>query len=341
MRRKHIIFSIFTLAIIFSSCRELTINTVVNKDGSFTRIVTITGDSAHVFKPLNLPYPVDKTWKREVAKDTTKDKSYILTYTKLYKNSDLINHEISQDTGWIKKIDRTINVGKRFGFFYSYLLYTESIKASNPLTLLDYKDYLTNEDLLWLSGKRIVISSSDSAKMDQAGDKAIAYLINAITEEIINVIKIGLKQLNNPAIRPDLAENYRDSIAVKIDEWEFNSTLEFVDDLAIWSDNDEVYKLKEINYKTFMKLDSTMQFLDEIFDMDNYKMTVEMPGIITETNSGSTNGNIVLWNIDTVSFLFEDVTMEVESRVINKWMFIIAGIVLLSLLILIIIKSRN
>ncbi|MCD4680983.1 MAG: hypothetical protein K8S00_11410 [Bacteroidales bacterium] len=341
MKRKHIIFSIFILALTFSSCREITVHTVVNKDGSFTRIVTITGDSADVFKPPRLPYRVDNTWKKEVSKDTINEKKYILTYTKLYKNSDLINEEMSQDTGWRKKVSRTIDVEKRFVFFYSYLNYTESIEASNPLTMLDYHNYITKEDLLWLAGKKIAISSSDSAKINQAEDKAVAYLIEAITEEIINAIKTGFRQLNNPDIHPDLAEDYRDSIVKKVDDWKFNSTLEFVDDLAIWSDNDEVYKLKEKDHLAFIELDSKIQFLDEITGNTDYTVSVEMPGILTGTNSPSTKGNIVSWNVNTYSFLFEDVTMEVESRVINKWMFIIAGVILLLLIGLTIFKSRK
>ena len=66
-----------------------------------------------------------------------------------------------------------------------------------------------------------------------------------------------------------------------------------------------------------------------------------MPGILTETNSPSTKGNIVSWNVNTYSFLFEDITMEAESRVINKWMFILAGVILLSLIGLTIFKSRK
>ncbi|MBC8321009.1 MAG: hypothetical protein H8E34_09825 [Bacteroidetes bacterium] len=341
MKTKYIIFSLFILAITFSSCRELTISTVVNKDGSFTRIVTITGDSADVFKPPNLPYSVDKTWEREVAKDTAKDNNYILTYTKYYKNSDLINKEMSLDTGWRKKINRTINVGENFVFFYSYMHYTETIKASNPFTLLDYNDYITKEDLLWLGGRKIAVSSSDSAKISQAEDKAVAYLQEAITEEIIHAFKIGIEQLDIPAINPDLAENYRDSIAKKVDDWKFNSTLDFVDDLAIWTDNDDVYKLKEIDRIEFMKLDSKIQFIEKMLDNEDYKVLVEMPGLLTETNSPSTNGNIVSWNVNTYSFLFEDITMEVESRVINKWMFIIAGIILFALIVLTIFKSRK
>ena len=340
MKRKYIISSIFILAITLSSCRELTISTVVNQDGSFTRIVTITGDSADVFKPLNLPYPVDKTWEKEIVKDTTKDKNYILTYTKLYKNSDLINQEMSQDTSWRKKMNRTIHVGKKFVFFYSYLNYAETIKATNPFTL-DYNDYITKEDLLWLAGKKIATNSSDSAKISQAEDKALAYLLKAISGEIIHAIKTGIEQLNNPAIHPDLVENYRDSITARVDEFKFNSTLEFVDDLAKWTDNDEVLKLKEMDHTAYMELDIKIQFIEKMLDNDVYKVSVEMPGILTETNSPSTKGNIVSWNVNTYSFLFEDITMEVESRVINKWMFILAGVILLSLIGLTIFKSRK
>lgn len=324
-----------------SSCREITVSTVVNKDGSFTRIVIVTGDSAHVLKSPDLPYPVDSTWEKEFTKDSLSDDNFILIYTKLYKNDDLINHEISRDTGWCNKINPIIKVKKRFGFFYSYLIYEESIKASNPLTLIDYHDYITSEDLLWISGKRIVLNSSDSAKLAQADKNTETYLIDAISEEIISAFKEDIAQLNNPAIPPDLAENYRDSMATKIYDWEFDSIHEFINYLAIWSDNDEVYKLKEINNAAFIKLDSTIQSLEEFLDMSNYKMTVEMPGVLTETNSGSTNGNIVSWNIDSGAFLFEDVTMKVESRVINKWMFIIAGVILLGLMAIIVLKSRK
>jgi len=341
MKTKHIIFSIIILAITLSGCREIKVSTVVYKDGSFTRLVTITGDSADVFKPLNLPYSVDKTWEKEVTKDTVGENQYILIYSKFYENSDIINQEMSQDTGWRKKVNRTINVEKKFVFFYSYLNYTETIKASNPLNLLDYRDYISKEDLLWLSGKKIAVSSDDSAKIDHADSMAVTYLQDAIKEEIINIVNTGLNDLNNPAIHPALVDYYQDSIANKIDEWDFDSTLEFVDDLALWSGNEEFYQLKKTTRRAFIELDNKIQFLEKLTDNADYTVSVEMPGILTETNSPSTKGNNVSWNINTFSFMFEDVTMEVESRVINKWMFIIAGLVLLSLILLTIFKSRS
>ena len=98
MKTSHIVFSLLISMIFIYSCREINVSTVINKNGSFTRIITITGDSTDVLKP-DLPYPINDTWKREFKKDTTNDKNYILTYTKFFSNNSLLNTEISEDTG--------------------------------------------------------------------------------------------------------------------------------------------------------------------------------------------------------------------------------------------------
>ena len=72
--------------------------------------------------------------------------------------------------------------------------------------------------------------------------------------------------------------------------------------------------------------------------MEDYKVTVELPGIITETNSLSTKGNQVVWNVNASSILFEDYNLIVKSRVVNSWMFVIAGVVLLLFIVLVIFK---
>lgn len=340
MKTKQIIISFFISILFFSSCREIKIRTIVNKDGSFTRMIVITGDSSEVIKK-GLPYPIDESWKRELLRDTTDQDNFVLTYTKSFKNSDLLNQEISQDTGWRKKLNRSILVEEKFGFFYSYPTYTETIKAANPFTILDYKEYLTKEDMLWITGKKLALNSSDSAKIEDADKKADAFIEEAFTSELIAGLKKAIEQLNNPAVSPDLVEIYRDSIVVKVDEYDYNTTLEFVDFLAEWSNNDEILKLKEINTDTFEKLDNTIKLTLDVLSMESYKVFVEMPGIITETNSLSTKGNQVQWNVAATSILFEDYNLIVESRIVNKWMFVIAGIVLLSLFVLIIFKSRK
>ncbi|MAE07673.1 MAG: hypothetical protein CL661_02805 [Bacteroidetes bacterium] len=322
------------------SCREINVSTVINKNGSFTRIITITGDSTDVLKP-DLPYPINDTWKREFKKDTTNDKNYILTYTKFFSNNSLLNTEISEDTGWRKKLNRIILVENEFGFFYSYLSYKEKITAANPFHEYDYKDYLNKEDMLWLTGKKLALNSNDSAKIKEAENKVDDYLQNAITDEIIAILKTGIEKLNNPAIKADQVDSYRDSIETKINEWSDKSTLEFVDFYSSWTHNSEINKLKQIESSQFKNLDKKMQLLMEMLGMEDYKVSVELPGIITETNSLSTMGNKVSWHVTPLSILLEDFNMIVESRVINGWMFVITGIVLLLFIVLTIIKSRK
>ena len=337
MKKIHVIFGLFITIIVFSSCREINISTIVNKDGSFTRIVTITGDSSDVFKP-NLPYPVDNSWEMKFQKDTTDSENYVLTYTKNFNNSTLLNQEFNEDTSWRKKLNRNINVERKLGFFYSYVVYKETIGAANPFNLLDYKDYISKEDMLWLTRKKLALNSSDSSKIEQADDMELKYLLEVITYEVVAVLKKSIEQLNSPVIDFNQVDNYRDSIALKVDDWDFNSSTDFVDYLAEWTNNSNIYKLKTVNSALFENLDNDIQFLEDIFDMEDYKVTVELPGIITETNSLSTKGNQVVWNVNASSILFEDYNMIVESRVINSWMFVIAGVILLLFIVLVIFK---
>ena len=337
MKKIHVIFGLFITIIVFSSCREINISTIVNKDGSFTRIVTITGDSSDVFKP-NLPYPVDNSWEMKFQKDTIDSENYVLTYTKNFNNSTLLNQEFNEDTSWRKKLNRNINVERKLGFFYSYVVYKETIGAANPFNLLDYKDYISKEDMLWLTRKKLALNSSDSSKIEQADDMELKYLLEVITYEVVAVLKKSIEQLNSPVIDFNQVDNYRDSIALKVDDWDFNSSTDFVDYLAEWTNNSNIYKLKTVNSALFENLDNDIQFLEDIFDMEDYKVTVELPGIITETNSLSTKGNQVVWNVNASSILFEDYNMIVESRVINSWMFVIAGVILLLFIVLVIFK---
>ena len=73
-------------------------------------------------------------------------------------------------------------------------------------------------------------------------------------------------------------------------------------------------------------------------EMVEYDIEVEMPGLITATNSTQLLGNTVSWHIHSLSFYFDDYEMHVESRVVNYWAFVIAGVVLFLLLLLMIRK---
>ena len=339
MKTHHILFVLFFILITFGACREISVTTTVNKDGSFTRIIKITGDSADVFRK-DLPYPIDDSWLMEVKHDSV-DTSLYVTYTKTYSNSDLLNTELHADTSWMKQLDRKVEINKRFGFFYSYLTFDEYYKTANPFTFLDVNDYLNAEDIRWLNGEILPRTSADSIIMEEAEEKALEFLAQSITAEIADILEDGIQQLDNPDLNPQIVHLYHDSLLKIVNDWAFDKPDIFIDSLSGWIENTKLLKLKQ-QPDLFDQFNIKVKFFDKLFNMENYQQVVNMPGLITETNSLELKGNQVSWNVEPLSFLFDDYNMHVESRVVNYWMFALTGFLVLLLIIFLIIKAiRN
>jgi len=342
MKPYKILIILFSALLFFCGCREITFTTKVNRDGSFTRIIRITGDSSSVFKG-DLPYPVDSTWTKVAVKDSTgdpeKNDNYILTYTKTFRNSDELMTELAMDTSWRKSLDRQISVTRRFGFFYSYLGFREVFQPSNPFTFLPYQDYLTSDDLLWLSGQKSIISPSDSTRFDAVEEKAMLFLEASVTAEFEHILKEGIINLNDLTLLPGEVDRFHDSIERYVEAWEFNEPEKFIDSFCNWTGNPAIGKLREANPDLFTDFNRKVAIFDNLFLMESYPETVEMPGLIIETNSLMLKGNQVGWEIQPLNFLFKEYEMTVESRVVNNWAFGIAGVVLLLLVVVLVIKA--
>jgi len=340
MKSNHIISILAFLLIFLSSCREISVTTMINEDGSFTRVITITDDSKDI-DDSNLPYPIDASWEKKTMQDSSQSNNYIITYTKTYENSNVLNKELMQDTGWRKQIEREVKVKKSFWFFNSYLTYRETWKSANPFNNLDYRDYLSEEDLLWLTGYQLALNKEDSARIEEAENKAEQFLKEAISGEIIDELKRGIKDLGSAKLKPETVSLHKDSIVSKIESWDFDLAPDFIDFYAEWTDNEIVLQLHSIEPPLFENLDKNFIFLEKIFMMETFHSYVEMPGLIAETNSPSIKGNQVSWKVSGVSFLFEDYEMTVKSRIMNTWAYVVAGIVLLLLIVVLIAKARK
>jgi len=339
MKTSKRVYILFALLLVFSSCKELFVTTKVNKDGSFTRIITITGDSAEIINSTT-PYPIDNSWEKQFAKDTKDTSKYILTYSKLYENSDILNSEIQNDTSKMKLFSRKIEINKQFGFFYSYLTFKETYKAYNPFSNVDYKQYLSDEDLNLLSGYTKAYSHADSLKLENAKEKQDNFLIDAATEEVIIGLKEGVKRLNEPSLTNQIIEHYSDSIKVWI-----NKANDILSDTAIFvllqerTGIEAFSGLTALEPPALQKYNESMEKLLNILEFENFIQTVEMPGIITETNSTELIGNQVRWEVGADSFLVKDDIMFVESRVVNYWAFIFTGIVFLLSIVVLLLKG--
>ncbi|MFC2102176.1 hypothetical protein ACFLS7_04205 [Bacteroidota bacterium] len=343
MKIREILILLFVVILVFSGCREISVTTQVHRDGSFTRTVTVTGDSSSVFEDGNLPYPIDSTWERVAVKDTSSDKksgdSWILTYSKTFTGSKELMSEITRDTSWRKQLQCQITVDNSFGFFYSYLTFKQVYQPANPFTFLPYQDSLTSEDLLWLSGQKTVVSPSDSNRFDEVEERAEGFLIASVTAEMEHILGNGIVRLNDSALTPGDVIRFHDSIHRYVAEWQIDQPEKFIGYLKQWSGNAAFDKLLTLEPPLFTEFSKKVDLFNNLLMMDTYPETVEMPGLIIETNSAMLKGNQVSWEIQPMCFMFTEYKMVVESRVVNNWAFVVTGIVLLLLIVVMIVKA--
>jgi hypothetical protein len=339
MKPQNIIISIILLLVlVFSACREITVTTKVNRDGTFTRIITVTGDSGEV-NYTSLPFPIDGSWQKSFSKDTLGEDKYVTTYTKTYRTSDELNAEMANDTSWHKQIKREITVKKRFGFFYSYLRFSEIYKSVSPFSHVDYRDYLTGEDLDWITGTRIPVTPADSVMKQSVDDKMDQFFEKAAFDEVEAIMRDGILKLNDPSLSPESISAYHDSLSVKINSPDIKDGNQIIDFYREWSGNEAFGQLKKLEPPIFNDFMQKFEDLDLYIQLEGYTNEVEMPGLITATNSSALNGNLARWALEPTSFILTDCEMYVESRVINYWAFALAGAVVLLLLVLLAVKA--
>ncbi|MCX6303587.1 MAG: hypothetical protein NT040_01335 [Bacteroidetes bacterium] len=338
MKTRHLVFRLAILIMAFSACREITVTTTVNCDGTFSRMLTVSGDSSEAFKK-ELPYPVDTSWAMTSKKDTSGKGKFIVTYTKRYKDCEELKAEIGRDTSWLRQLVRQIDIRKRFGFFYSYVMYKEVYAAANPFTALPYKEYLTPEERLWLTRNHAIQGPSDSLKIKDAEEKALAYLAESATAEFEKILADGIRKLNDPRLDANRVKEFHDSISNTLKNGNFRDPGACIDSYRRWTGNSTVDRLKELQPPLFGEFNRKAGFLEHLLIMEGFHVETEMPGLITGTNSTALKGNRVSWDIFPMAFLLEDYTMEVESRIINVWAFVLSGLILLGLVSLLAVKA--
>jgi hypothetical protein len=66
-----------------------------------------------------------------------------------------------------------------------------------------------------------------------------------------------------------------------------------------------------------------------------------MPGKLTGTNGYIDSAGILLWPVDSDYFLTEQYKMQAESKIPNKWAWIVSGLFLLFVFTGIILKKKR
>jgi hypothetical protein len=92
--------------------------------------------------------------------------------------------------------------------------------------------------------------------------------------------------------------------------------------------------------KAMKDIERKQEFLMNL-DANKYVNQVVMPGLILDSNASSIEGSKAVWKPEGKRFFWEDYTMSVESRVVNRWAMWATGGLLLIMADLVFIRIRK
>lgn len=335
--KKRVLQSVLLMVLlILFSCNEpeTIVTNIVHTDGSVTRKIemkSIEGDVGKRFKIADIQVPVDSTW---IVRDSCEvnekgDTTWIRRAEKLFKSIDEINLSYKSDSGANKKFSRQTMFNKKFKWFNTEFRFSERI---DKMLSFGYpvKDFLNNEELLYFyspeklkeskengpdSLKYRALNDSIKQKTDKWTEK------NLVSEWIGEFSKLTTGKRSNDITIQSLKA--REDEFVKIIE-KNEKQLD-----SLWKNG---ILLKEflgeenaLKYKT--EADSSLSIVtsDLWVNFKDYSVRIAMPGKLIGTNGFIDSSHVLLWPVKSDYFMSEPYEMWAESKVTNRWAWIISG----------------
>ncbi len=342
---KSVIAAILVLA---ASCNEpeTIVTDIVHTDGSITRTIEMkSSERKFGIKEVQVPY--DSTWsvRDSIEINDKGDTVWVRRLEKLFRSFEEINNDYKTDSSSNKHITRSVSFSRKFRWFHTEYLFSEQIdqkiQHGYPLS-----DFLNPEELTWLYSPDNVRESErsgpDSLKYkaidDSVNKKTDKWTIKSFISEWIYEFASLTNAGGNKGIPADSLKKHENDyvrLATALDE-KFDS---------LWKNG---FVLKEMigeenakKYRT--EADSAANIATErIFvTFNEYTQKIVMPGRVTETNGFVDVNSALLWPVKSDFFITQPYIMHAESKVPNKWAWVMSGLFLVFVITGIIIKQKR
>jgi hypothetical protein len=348
MKNRKLKLIISLTLVLAASCDEpeTVVTNIVHADGSVTRRIEMK-NTENKFDVSKLQVPFDSTW---IIRDSLEisengDTTWVKRAEKLFASVEDINREYMADSGANKDISRHSEFRKRFKWFNNEYNFSEVIdkkmKYGYPVA-----DFLNPEELQWfyspdnLNDKKK--NGPDSLKFrafSDTMDKKLEkwYLKNIVSEWIGEFTILTKGKADNNVTQEALKQREDEFVKIvgkNIDQFD-----------SLWSNGtllrEFMGEANALKYKT--EADSAANVAAERFWVSYKPYTVRtvMPGKLTGTNGYIDSAGILLWPVDSDYFLTEQYRMQAESKIPNKWAWIVSGLFLLFVFTGIILKKKR
>jgi len=355
------ILSLFSVLFAVSCSNNDDMLTVINADGSCYREFTSQEDSTFMVgasKKNNFPVDMDSSWNVNWAfMKLASGKDYPLKPSKIdsiFKNSpDSVVHTLF--TVHIRKDYKSVedmatsfklksshkwssfkvnySLERKFRWFYTYFNYRETYPKIKTNFNLPIENYMSKDEArFWFTGQpNILIGMNGLEIREYMGTLEQKYNLWFGQNIWNNEYKVLLKNYDLVKKKPvskDSLEALRDTIS---------STIESsLSDFKMGDILNKYFKTKAFSVLWDKENSPMKEYETEFINQDfieylsysfNYKL--KMPGTTIQPNNAVLNDGILSYKLTAYRMLYNDYTIEAESRKTNIWAFILTGIILI------------
>jgi hypothetical protein len=246
-----------------------------------------------------------------------------------------MNREFSMEDPSAVTIDMHAILEKRFHWFFSSLEYRETYAVNNPIVEVPMSEYLSEDEAEILVRSRINGNGdegeTDSVLLDDLEERFNRWYIRNVFEAFYRPFSDGVDELGHDMLTPEYLASMKETLFQDILESSSDEGTEF------WVGHFErvlgtpvVHQVVANNPQPFRTLDEQLALDEELF-LSDFSNSVSLPGLIVKTNATALEGNRATWEDIGPHLLYSQYEMMVKSRMLNWWVTIISGIILVLL----------
>jgi len=335
-------------------------------DGRLIRSVTVKGDSSDIFRG-SFRVPADSNWtittryEQLAGKDSIMGTVFVYEARKEFSDYRALNSFFYHDSAVSDHMLALVTLTKKTSGFFTHFEYTETYNRLFQFGKVPIQDYMTNSEIqIYLSGDEEIYYSADKDSLMIATDSAARPALTSADSIRFMQLREDLDQKFESWQNINIYHDLFDVVSQALDKMGRSAdTINIRDRFYQWLDSTRVFESVMENSEAFVIAAGTFFNVDpetlkatnpDAFDdfsrkfkapalaLETFANQVLMPGMIIHANTVNIKGNLAIWNFKIGDFYATDYVMTVHSRLVNKIAVVIAGIVLVMLVGLILMR---
>ena len=326
------------IVLCFAGCRETHESTTkINNDGTVLRTEKISIDDSSSISTAGFPPWVDSTWSIRIER--TDGNTFSKLATKLFRDVAAMNRAMDGEVGTSLRFRGELE--KRFRWFFTDFVYRETCRKWNPFDQVPITQYVSPSEIdLWFQHevkKQPYTTRGDSLALHGAEDRGGEWQLRSMYESYFSAFMKGVEMLHDSSLAPSVVLKHKEAL-FSMARQQVEHSPNRIDSLHVLFAREFgpvlVRKIIALNAPAFDLYTHKIDFLEKMILVDGVKASIEMPGLIVDTNAPSIEGNTVAWDDIRWYAYLQDFEMRVESRMVNWWAVIGTGVILLGIIAL-------